>query len=298
MTGAMGALTAVVLTWRDTERTRACVDALLTCDLITRVVVVDNESTGALRSHFGPGACTRVDLVEAPWNLGFSAGLNRGLQHPEAQAADFILVINNDALIDPGSVALLLDSLATDPKAMLVAPRIHTASGEEEKSWGRVTSTMGIDRNVLPNEADYFTWACVMFRTELLSRIGYLDERFFMYYEDVEYGLRMRHSHSQSKLVDEARAIHSRSASSETAGAIVAAYAAHGVVVLARSRNNLLWGLVRVSARLIRAILLGSPKRARAVFVGARIAMLRPGSRGYEAFGYRCSSEESGHRVA
>jgi GT2 family glycosyltransferase len=286
--GLEATTTAVVLTWRDTGQTVACVKTLLKSDDIRQVIVVDNESAGLLRDPLDRLQDPRARLVEEPRNLGFSAGVNVGLRAIRPAAGGLVLVINNDAVIGPDDVATLIETLQT-ARADLVAPQIVAPDGAVEPSWGTLTATMGIDRSADPADADYFSWACVLFRHDLLDRVGCLDEKFFMYYEDVEFGLRLRRSGAVARYVPAAVAIHLRGASHSSAGAAVEAYAAHSVIVLSRLRRKTAIGLLRVFAMAAKRLLERRPAAAGATLKGAWLALTRPDLKGCQTFPRRGS---------
>ena len=95
---------AIVLSWNGREDTLSCLESL---ERVTRedlaVVCVDNASTDgsaqAVRERF-----PAVTLIEAPANLGYSAGNNLGLRHALAAGARWMLLLNNDATVDPGGI--------------------------------------------------------------------------------------------------------------------------------------------------------------------------------------------------
>lgn len=277
------AVTAVVLTWRDVATTLGCVDALLESDRVSRVLVVDNESTGSLDMHAAARG-RRVVLLRERRNLGFSAGVNSGLRAAMHHPDDFLLVINNDARLGKEDLERLCDELASDKRLGAVAPRIIDGEGRDEKSWGCLTPTMRLDRAVEPQRADYFTWACILMRSSLLDEVGYLDESFFMYWEDVEFGLRLRRRGISCGYLPEASAIHARSSSHAAAGPAIQKYSTHGLVVLACKENRMAAGVSRALLRFIRCLLLGKARHALACLSGLWLAVVRPNVRGCDLF--------------
>ncbi|MBN9106518.1 MAG: glycosyltransferase family 2 protein [Propionibacteriaceae bacterium] len=269
---AVAGFSAVVLTWRDVTRTVRCVRSLLQSPSLDMVIVVDNESSralgGALAEPIESGRCR---LIENRENLGFAAGVNTGLRAAVALGANYILVINNDATIDPRSVDLLLLAAAGSGLA-LAAPRVVHPDGTRERSWGRLTRTMALDREIPHECADYFTWACVVIRADALERIGFLDESFFMYWEDVDFGLRLRRAGLAASLVPGANVVHTTSSSHSNAGSLVQGYSSHGLMVLSIREGRRRWGLARVAARVVRAAVRCQWRAAQCITVGAHQA--------------------------
>lgn len=266
---------ALVLTWRDTSRTVACVTNLLGSPEVERVVVVDNETTGAMRDALAFDSDERLVLVENQTNLGFGAAVNKALEMVPRDGTTFALVINNDATIDPDSLRLLLQ--AGESGVGIAAPTIEDHDHLVEQSWGRVTNTLGIDRNIPPDQADYFTWACVLLSPAVVAKVGPLDENFFMYYEDVEFGLRAKRMGFTAKHVADAKATHATSSSHSEAGLAVVSYAAHGLVRLGIHERRVFFSLVRATGRALRALTRRRPAEAAAVARGVRIALSQKG---------------------
>lgn len=277
-------VTAVVLTWRDVADTLACVDTLLESDRISRIIVVDNESTGALSDHMACPRRERVTLRQEARNLGFSAGVNIGLRMAAHQTRELLLIINNDARILDSDLALLCETLTSNQNLSMVAPRIIDESGREEASWGSMTAALGIDHSINPEMADYFTWACVLVRGSIFEDLGYLDESFFMYWEDVDFGLRMRRHGLVCEYVPRATATHSRSSSHVTAGSAIQKYSTHGLMVLARKESRIVAGIGRALMRGAKYLVRGKPRHALACLEGLWLALARPDARGCELF--------------
>jgi GT2 family glycosyltransferase len=262
---------AVVLNWRDAESTRTCVESLVAEPAVSHTVLVDNESTGELRSIESDG----VTLIEQEENLGFSRGVNIGVRAALEQGAQAVLVINNDALVESGAVAELIETWrAHGDRTGIVAPMVRYADGTLQSSGGRLrpfdASTTDL---VEPGEANYLTWACILLPRATTESIGLLDERFFMYWEDVDYGLRVLDAGLDLLVAERASVVHEKSKSHGRAGTAIDRYGARGLVVLARTRRGVLLyvGLpLRITARVLRRLLEGRPAHAAAVLKGVR----------------------------
>lgn len=251
---------AVVLNWHDNVRTRSCLVSLLADEHIVLVVVVDNESDGSLRRDLSKLLGSRVRLIEAVENRGFSGGVNLGLAAVASEPLDGVLVINNDAVARDGAVELLLDRLSANPKAGVVSPTILNPDGSIQSVGGRIAKLSGLARqNFRLRRTDYLTWACVMIRPSVLEGIGLLDERYFMYWEDVDFSQRVLQAGMQLEIVPEAQVVHELSATSTRAGDRLREYYTwslltygdiHGGVARFRTRIGLAWLLASRAIRL------------------------------------------------
>ena len=196
----------VVLNWNGLADTLACLESLSQLDYpCYRVVVVDNGSTdrsvSAIREQF-----PAVTIIETGENLGFAGGNNVGLRHALRQGADYALLLNNDTEVAPDFLSLLVKAAETDPQVGMAGPTIYyydrpeviwSAGGEID--WRRgCTRMVGLDERDdgqfgrAPREVDFVTGCAVLVRATVLRQAGLLDERFFMYYEEVEWCVRTR----------------------------------------------------------------------------------------------------------
>ena len=185
-TGMLG-FNSVLLNWHDTKNTLSVYRVDPKSDQARRIIVVDNESDHLLSQQVS--SMPSVEVIEVASNLGFAAGMNIGMRAALAHPQSNVLLVNNDVFCCPGSLDLLLDALRTSG-AGIVAPLIRSTDGVTFTTGCRLHPwTMTID---LPRRRpEFFTWACLMSKREVLEHVGLLDERYFMYWEDVEYGLRL-----------------------------------------------------------------------------------------------------------
>jgi len=190
-----------------------CVQSLLD-DGASRVVVVENGAEGsaitALESLLGQPAGMAVTVVQPKRNLGFGAGVNRGLA---ALAADepstWVLVSNADLVVHPGALAALAAALEGRPAWALVGPRIFTEEGDVYPSVRRFPSFIDAAGHAVfalinpenrftkrynPGtpvgegvvEAGWISGSCFLARPAALVELGGFDEAFFMYAEDMD----------------------------------------------------------------------------------------------------------------
>ena len=264
---------AVVLTWRDREQTAHCVARLLASGSISRVHVIDNEADGTIGSSIPSDP--RVSFRELTDNTGFAYGVNAGirdlLDDPEIGR---LLVINNDAVLEPRDLDMLAAALDARRELGVVGPRIVTPDGEQFSAGGILNRvTWGI-RQPRPGEhPDFLTWACVLARREVFVKVGLLDERFFMYWEDVDFGLRMTAGDVAYAEVAEATLVHAVSSSHSRAGSRIMAYSSQAFRHFLRLHGGptTFHGLLRLTTKLAVTLLQGDVAGARYVRAGWRL---------------------------
>jgi GT2 family glycosyltransferase len=206
---------AVVVNWNLASQTRDCIRSLLASEYPgLRVLLVDNGSTDGsvegLRESF-----PTFDILALPQNRGFAAGTNAGIQWAATAGAGAVLLVNNDAIVAPDMVSKLV--AATNPVVGVVMPRIDVWS--TDRLWHAGARRQGInplprpllDRDLAlgePVAIDYAVGCVLLIRQIVIDRVGMLDERYFMYYEDLDFSERVRAAGFQIAVVPHARAWH------------------------------------------------------------------------------------------
>lgn len=189
------------------------------------VVVVDNDSPDDTVAVVRALGLPTVRVVEAGENLGFGGGCNRGLAELDP-AVDLVLFLNPDAAIDERSLERLVSYLSANPSCALVAPRMRR-DGRAIHSAGRVGTLATEIRPLLPREigwvlparqlppdacrtgpVGYTEGACMLVRRSALTAVGGFDERFFLYFEELDLAHAFRRRGWTVDLCCEAEARH------------------------------------------------------------------------------------------
>lgn len=200
------------------------------------IVVVDNASTdgSAEAAERVPG----VRVIRSGRNAGFSAGNNIGIR---ASTGEYILLLNSDTITPPGALDALLDRLRHTPDAAVAGPRLVDGQGRAELSFGRMITPWNewrqrrLVRALAENDPvvvaevdamtrrvqwpDWVTGACLLVRRADAEAVGLLDERFFMYTEDVDFCASIRARGRRVLFTPEAEVIHLRGRSAASAPA-------------------------------------------------------------------------------
>lgn len=221
-------LDVVILNWHDEEMTQACVSSLDGEDHIRAIYVVDNESSNRLTAR-GISSLHSVIVLEVPENRGFAGGINVAFRaRHEAGVTTPVLVLNNDATVQPGALAAMMRELEAHPRS-IVGPTLINPDGSIQAAGHRISKVSGIARaNLRPRRIDFVTWACVLLPSDSYRLIGELDEAFFMYWEDAEYGMRSARAGMTNRIASDAFVSHQLSASGNRAGTKLAEYYARG----------------------------------------------------------------------
>ena len=195
-----------MLAWNGKPLTLECLESLAAIRYENAaVILVDNASTDgtadAVRKAYGG----RVAVIENPENLGFARGNNVGIRRALDEGADFVLLLNNDTVVDPALVDSLVAVIAGSKDIGIVGPKIYYAS-QPDRIWfagGEVLLSRGLSRHIGIRErdtgrhdsvrdVDYVTGCALLARREVFEKIGYLDPVFAAYYEDTDFCMRAR----------------------------------------------------------------------------------------------------------
>ena len=184
-----------------------CLESLGRPDDSLEVILVDNASTdGSLdlvRSAF-----PSVKILERTDNIGFAAANNLAARRARG---DFLLLLNADAWLEDGALSRLRKRLDADPRIALVAPTLRYPDGRLQFVWSPARGVLGEAIQVVRNRFEkrrwahgslaralarvagrpWFTAACVLVRASAFAEVGGFDERFFMYFEDVDLCVRL-----------------------------------------------------------------------------------------------------------
>lgn len=218
-------VSAVIVNYNQREHTVRCVAsalvALAAVDGRTEVVVVDNASAdgtaAAIRERF-----PEVAVVENVRNAGFAGGAAEGMRRTTGR---WILMLNNDATVDPGAVRAMLAAGEADPVVGSVAAkivfadgsdRINSAGFEVDRLGVAVERALGQPAGTVDGEPQAVFGASAggaLLRRTMVEETGGFDESFFLFLEDVDLAWRARLRGWRCVLVPQAVVHHHHSVS-------------------------------------------------------------------------------------
>ena len=250
----------VLVNWNGKKDTLACLESLANDAYGNKeIIVVDNGSTDdsvlAIAAAF-----PSVTLIEAKTNLGFTGGNNVGIRHALQNKAEFVYLLNNDTTVEPEATGALVCAAAANAQFGLLMPVIYYYDHPSEPWF--VGSSLNLQRGIalhrndrLPDKLEDpkdIPWAsgCAMFvRAELMARIGGLDNRFFIFWEDIDFSLQVLRLGFRAVIVPQAKIYHkvSRSAVSSTKASRY--YHVRNSLLLVKKHAKAAYG--RAAARII-----------------------------------------------
>ena len=209
----------VLANWNGLTDTLTCLESLMKLKIQNsklKTIVVDNGSTddsvATIRKKFRD-----VKIVENGKNLGFTGGNNVGIRLALKNGADFVWLLNNDTVVEKNSLTSLIDA-CSERTVGVVGSKIYFAPGREyhKERYGHIdrgrvlwyaggiidwnnmyASHRGVDevdkgQYDAVAETSFVTGCSMMVKKEVFEKIGFLDEKFFAYLEDLDFCLRAK----------------------------------------------------------------------------------------------------------
>lgn len=199
-------VTIIILNWNGIEDTAECLESL---KYITypnyEILLVDNGSTDESLPFFDKHY-KEVNLIKNEKNLGFAEGNNVGIRRAIEKGTDFILMLNNDTVVDPLFLDELVNVLISDERIGIVGPTIYYYDKKSKVQFaGAMVQWNKGKSDVLRfgelddgetlydiTEVDYVSGCALLARSELFNNIGYLNKDYFAYWEETDWCTRVK----------------------------------------------------------------------------------------------------------
>ncbi len=243
----------IVVNYRTPDRVCALLDSIVeTGSLPLGLVIVDNASgdggVEAIQAHVETRALSSwVRVYGLEENLGFAGGNNAAIERGRAvwPDAEAWFLLNPDTLVKKGTIAELDAVLRENPRAGIVGSQLEDPAGSPECAghvgdgpmWQLATAASSrwvdrllgraFERVVAPpatRRCDWVSGAALMVRDAALRDVGPMDDRFFLYFEEVDFCRRVRRARWQVWLVPSSRVVHFEGSSTGISTGRVPAY--------------------------------------------------------------------------
>lgn len=205
-------LSIIIVSFNSANLLAECLDSILEYppEQDYRIIVVDNNSSDGsqelVRKKF-----PEVELIANSSNIGFAAANNRAIKSTES---DFILLLNSDCQVYEHSLDELLGFIESENQAGIIGPKIINSDGSIQYSCRKFPSIIdaglhSILVNIAPDnpfsrkykladisrdkpfEVDWVSGSCMLIRRKALADTGLMDEKYFMYVEDIDICFQM-----------------------------------------------------------------------------------------------------------
>src|SRR3989344_1460104 len=247
-------IAAVILNYNGLRLLPECLESLRLLKTAVHSIIVDNASTDGSPELIG-SKFSEATLIRNSTNLGFAEGNNIGIRFALAKKFDAVMLLNSDTKVHPQLVTQLVKA-----NVDLASPKIYFYPGFEfhhhrytKPDRGKViwyaggsvdwNNVLGVHRGVdevdrgqydQAVDLDFATGCCLLIHRRVFDRIGLLDPKFFLYYEDVDFSVRAHRAQFSIRYVPEAYLWHKNAQSSQSGGDLHQYYF---------PRNRLLFGL-------------------------------------------------------
>ncbi|WP_198004896.1 glycosyltransferase family 2 protein [Rubrobacter xylanophilus] len=223
--------------------------------------------------------CTRfLVLVRTGANLGFAGGNNVGIRYALERKADYVWLLNNDTVTDLNALGAMVNVAQSDPDIGAVGSTIYYMDAPNDiqlYGGGWVSFWLGICRHFTTSVSDdklgYVAGTSLLLRREVLEQVGLLDDKFFMYWEDTDYGIRVREAGWKLAVAPESRIWHRESAALGKKNPVLYTYFNASAVRFFRKFSPLPFVpiSVGVGGRFLKRVMQGDWNQAKAVWQGA-----------------------------
>jgi GT2 family glycosyltransferase len=258
----------VIVNWQRPQDTIHCVRSVMDSDYSDiHIIVVDNGSDDGSADKIKE-AFPGINLISLPDNLGFTGGYNQGIVHAMKESAPYIFLINNDTVIEIGTIRLLVNSswdVAVPKITYFDDQNLIWAAGARWRNFPPAIKMIGYqkpDGNKFNNPVplDYTTGCALMIKKKVLAVVNGFDPQYVNYMEDYDFSYRVRDSGFSMGYVPEARVLHKVSQSLGLSSPQRWYYMGRNTVLFYhkdnRFPNYVLWGAL--GWILIREFLLGN----------------------------------------
>lgn len=196
-------ISIIILNWNGWEDTVECLKSLSKITYSNyEMIVVDNDSTDDSVKHLKKFA--KIKLILNKENLGFAGGNNTAMrQILKRGESDFVLLLNDDTVVDKDFLSELVKVAQGEKKAGILGLKIYYYDYQGKKNVIQSAGSMvNLYLGKFPRikdanktrEVDFVTGACLLIKTEVIKKIGLLDESYFLLFEDMDWCLRAKNA--------------------------------------------------------------------------------------------------------
>jgi len=188
----------IIVHFGDFSLTKKCIESLIRYDNFPKKIIVINNSVDKI--NFGD---RKITVISNKKNLGFAKAVNIGIKYALSKKAKNILLLNNDTKIYKNFLKLLVKDFQ-DNHLGIIGPAIEFyIQGKKVFDVGGFINSFTFQTkhkevrriiNKEPHNVDYLSGCCMLIKKEVFNKTGFFDERFFMYFEDVDFCIRTKNN--------------------------------------------------------------------------------------------------------
>lgn len=222
-------LSIIIVNYNTRQLLKRCLESIKKENLKDfEVIVIDNSSTDRSVDYLNSLKWPNLRLIENKINLGFAKAVNQGLKNAQGE---YFLLLNSDIVVKPQAIEKMIDFASKHSKVGVVGGRLFHPDGSLQGSCfylptlGRVIKEFWLGNKnfsvvkkfapvgLKPVEVEAVTGATFLIPRNVFKKVGFFDERFFMYFEDLDYCRRVRQNGFKVYYHPQAEFIHEHGAS-------------------------------------------------------------------------------------
>lgn len=198
----------IMLNWNGKDLGLECLYSLIKIKskkANVHIIVVDNGSTdgsvAVFKKHF-----PQIHIICNITNLGWTGGNNIGIKYAIQHHADYFMLLNNDCVVESYCIDSLCETFDSDKNIGIISPKIYKYKSNQpiilnagnflinKRYFGYSLGAGEIDHMQFDKvlETDYVAGTAITIRKEVIKKIGLLDDRFYIYFEDNDISLRAK----------------------------------------------------------------------------------------------------------
>lgn len=216
-----GKVAVIVLNWNGGAYIVECIESLQKLTYPNyEIIIVDNASIDG-SPQLIKEKYPDVTLIQNETNLGFAEGNNVGIRYALGKGAGYIFLLNNDTIVDEGILGHLVGVAESDSTIGILGPKIYYYERPNE-IWfagGLIDWKTGLSIHIGKNyldegqfdevkAVDYITGCALFVKAEVCQRVGLMDPRFFLYYEETDWCARTKRAGYKIVFVPQAKVWH------------------------------------------------------------------------------------------
>ncbi|MFA5644868.1 MAG: glycosyltransferase family 2 protein [Candidatus Ratteibacteria bacterium] len=220
----------VIVNWNGWKRTISCLESLLQIEYPSyQIILVDNDSTdGSIKKIVewmkdrkekkdsitilneeeiaSTHSSDKFILIKNRYDYGFGGGANRGIQYALNRDHGFVYLLSNDYSFAPNALSELVQAALSEKKIGMAGSKVYAKNfqdqilwfaGSTHNQWTGNTAHRGIREKDIgqyntPEQVTFLPGSSLLIRSDTIRDIGFMDERYFLYYEDVEWCIRAK----------------------------------------------------------------------------------------------------------
>ncbi|MCR3757948.1 glycosyltransferase family 2 protein [Clostridium felsineum] len=282
----MKSIYIVLVNYKNFEDTIECVKSLRTINNYDKykVIIVDNASNNnsVIKIKNSLKECL---LIESKYNIGFAGGNNLGIKYALKHSADFVLLLNNDTVVERDFLDRLLEVYEKNDNVGIVGGKIYYYY-DRNRIWyagGKINKFIAKTKHIGLNKIDkgqydciskteYVTGCMMLVSRTAIERCGFMDEKFFLYYEETDWNIRIKDAGFKIMYTPLAKIYHKVSATTGKSNLVMSYYYDRNRYYFVTKNFNCIYKLsitiyivLRLYFKLLKALMLKDTKSKKMV---------------------------------